>query len=478
MNCHKKRRAVKIILGLACSCVLGMSIKTVVFAGDINAEEQRIVDYYNRTFTYQGKKYVATDAAKQAAYNKLIADGTDLTAAQADSMILQASKNIAQGIKEGYLVEVPSETEEQEDNRNTDNKNTDEPENQKADDQNANEQDGKEAETKNDEEDGQSADSQENDKNKSGNEADKNQQNKTEDKRKSIDIDKLWKAVEEENNYGIVQSQDGPVTIEQYLSGKMAAVSEDGTLWYQSSLPIKNTGYADGKIWIIPIILVTGAGIISLLGWKLRKKKILWAVLPTGFTVIVIAMLGAGGRDTLLRQMAEWKTVWIAGAPEYQYEENLEGYIVKKEETQEEAYPLPDSQYGQIICKEINLKAPLYYGDGEEILEQGIGTWRGGYLPGEAGTVLVSGHDTSYFAPLEEIQKGDILTVDTIYGSYEYQVTGIKTADILDTEAYEIKEQDEQMILYTCYPFGKTGELRNQRFFVYAQRIDSPESRE
>ena len=88
------------VLGL----LLGSAIP--VYAGDINAEEQRIIDYYNGTVTYEGKTYYFAEWGKQKAYNKLMEDDVDLTAVQVDSAIRQANANLKRGIDEGYLVEV------------------------------------------------------------------------------------------------------------------------------------------------------------------------------------------------------------------------------------------------------------------------------------------------------------------------------------------------------------------------------------
>lgn len=49
----------------------------------INAAEQLIINYYNQTFSYGGKTYVATEAAKASVYQKLASDDVDMTERQA-----------------------------------------------------------------------------------------------------------------------------------------------------------------------------------------------------------------------------------------------------------------------------------------------------------------------------------------------------------------------------------------------------------
>lgn len=108
MKLRKKRTLWKQITAKAVICFVLLCPLTVQ-AGDINGAEQSIIDYYNRTFYYDGKYYVATEEAKAAVYQEMIAEGVDLTEEQSESAIRQASKNIASGIAQGYLVEVPSE---------------------------------------------------------------------------------------------------------------------------------------------------------------------------------------------------------------------------------------------------------------------------------------------------------------------------------------------------------------------------------
>jgi sortase A len=55
--------------------------------------------------------------------------------------------------------------------------------------------------------------------------------------------------------------------------------------------------------------------------------------------------------------------------------------------------------------------APLYFGDDDQSFENGAGQYVLSGIPGEGRPILVGGHDLSYFAPLEDIKKGDEVTV-------------------------------------------------------------------
>ena len=133
--------------------------------------------------------------------------------------------------------------------------------------------------------------------------------------------------------------------------------------------------------------------------------------------------------------------------------------------------PVVDSQYGYIICDEVGLNAPLYYGDSENVLLKGAGQSVSSYFPGQGGTVLVGGHDTTFFGCLESINENMKIKVDTEYGVFEYNVTDIS---IVSGSDYDIKSDKEQLVLYTCYPFGKTDINRTKKIIFVCDKVSGP----
>jgi sortase A len=93
-------------------------------------------------------------------------------------------------------------------------------------------------------------------------------------------------------------------------------------------------------------------------------------------------------------------------------------------------------------------------------------------MPGEGKPILIGGHDGTFFAPLKEIKNGDIINITTDYGQFEYKVISAKIADKTDTTAYDLTQEKEQLILYTCYPIGKVTGDRSDRYFVYCDRVE------
>ena len=94
-------------------------------------------------------------------------------------------------------------------------------------------------------------------------------------------------------------------------------------------------------------------------------------------------------------------------------------------------------------------------------------------IPGEGKTILLAGHNNTFFNDLQHAEAGATVTITTHYGVYTYEVTGTEILDYQDETAYDFTRTDENLILYTCYPFDALGFTPN-RFFVYAKYVSGP----
>lgn len=133
--------------------------------------------------------------------------------------------------------------------------------------------------------------------------------------------------------------------------------------------------------------------------------------------------------------------------------------------------PVVDGQYGYIVCDEVGLNVPLYYGDSEDVLLKGAGQSVSSYFPGQGGTVLVGGHDTTFFGCLENMKENMRIKLNTEYGVFEYNVTDI---NIVEGSDYDIQSDKEQLVLYTCYPFGKTDVTRTKKIVYACDKVGGP----
>ena len=141
----------------------------------------------------------------------------------------------------------------------------------------------------------------------------------------------------------------------------------------------------------------------------------------------------------------------------------------------ENAMVLPNEgeMYASIQCERIGLLAPLYYGDTDKILRNGVGQFADGTILGTGGSHLIAGHDTTYFACLAKIEIGDEILIQMKGVSYSYEV--VETS-VMKAEQFTMdkKESDnDQLILYTCYPIGDTLGDRSKRLFVYCNLISN-----
>ena len=106
-------------------------------------------------------------------------------------------------------------------------------------------------------------------------------------------------------------------------------------------------------------------------------------------------------------------------------------------------------------------------------MRYGVGIYNGSFIPGYGKTILVAGHNNTYFNGLKYAKKGQIIKIRTNYGNYRYEITDTQIKDKNDRSAYDLSADHENLILYTCYPFDELG-LTPNRFFVYAKPVSGP----
>lgn len=95
-------------------------------------------------------------------------------------------------------------------------------------------------------------------------------------------------------------------------------------------------------------------------------------------------------------------------------------------------------------------------GTDQKDLKKGPGHMPGTALPGVAGNCVIAGHRDTHFRPLEDIRKGDIVELDTKYGTFRYQV---RSMDVVSpTDVSSLYPTDNAVLhLVTCYPFHYIG---------------------
>jgi len=135
--------------------------------------------------------------------------------------------------------------------------------------------------------------------------------------------------------------------------------------------------------------------------------------------------------------------------------------------------PSKGDVYGTLTIDGAGVNCSVYFGDDNAILRKGVGQYSGSMLPGFGSTTLIGGHVNTYFKGLQNVEIGDVIKITTTYGAYEYTVNNLKVVDYQDKSAYDLSANHDNLILYTCYPFGTLG-FTSQRYFVYAEYTSGP----
>lgn len=210
--------------------------------------------------------------------------------------------------------------------------------------------------------------------------------------------------------------------------------------------------------------------------YLLMKKNEKGSVLKCMIISFIMAFLGygvlyIGGAPVFSMISAVSGMVVTKSSPSFveQLDSIYKGPVESNRDLSQVKIPSYETCYGRISCEKVNLLAPLYWGDSEKVLKCGVGQYMGSSMPGFGGTILLSAHNCTYFEPLEHLKVGDKIKISTHYGDYEYTVTETKIVSSNYKEAYDLEQEGERLILYTCYPFGVLREDKGERYFVYAK---------
>lgn len=154
---------------------------------------------------------------------------------------------------------------------------------------------------------------------------------------------------------------------------------------------------------------------------------------------------------------------------------NLSSLLFMKEEVNLNRYkfevnnkeiemPYNGDKFAVLKIESVGLQTDVYQGDDEAQLIRGIGHSLYSTLPGQGGNVVLCAHRDGYFAPLEYVNLGDEVIVETGYGKYYYEIDDIWIAEI-DDMTVTAPSEEERITMYTCYPFNYVGSAP-QRYIV------------
>lgn len=126
---------------------------------------------------------------------------------------------------------------------------------------------------------------------------------------------------------------------------------------------------------------------------------------------------------------------------------------------------------GLLTLPAIQAELAIVKGTDPDDLEKGVGHYEGSYLPNQNGQIVLSGHRDTVFKRVGELEIGDEMIVATSGGSFSYLIESTKIVEADDTSIITLQNQEEELLLTTCYPFGYIGDAP-QRYIIYAKRVN------
>jgi sortase A len=136
-----------------------------------------------------------------------------------------------------------------------------------------------------------------------------------------------------------------------------------------------------------------------------------------------------------------------------------------------ETYPEKGDKVGTITLESLDLSWPIFEGTKEAQLSQGVGHYIGSVLPGVIDNSILSGHQSTVFARLGELEKGDRVLIETAAGVFVYVITTFEVVDRSDQTVIQPSD-DATLTLTTCYPFGAIGNT-TEAYIVTADLVSS-----
>ena len=111
------------------------------------------------------------------------------------------------------------------------------------------------------------------------------------------------------------------------------------------------------------------------------------------------------------------------------------------------SYPKTETLWGIIEIPTLKVKTNLYRGS-EELLKHGALHHNETYLPTD-GKAIVIALSKEYLKGIDKLKANDPIIIDTVYGTYKYKVTKVRTRTVNKLKQ-EINNIDtETLILYT-----------------------------
>lgn len=126
---------------------------------------------------------------------------------------------------------------------------------------------------------------------------------------------------------------------------------------------------------------------------------------------------------------------------------------------------------GRLIAPDMGTNVVVVQGTDTASLQRGPGHYPDTGFPGEGETIGIAGHRTTYLAPfrhIDDMKRGDAVTVEMPYGTFTYRVQ--KTEIVDDSAVGVVRDVGyERLVLTACHPLYSAA----QRYVAFARLVDT-----
>ncbi len=105
----------------------------------------------------------------------------------------------------------------------------------------------------------------------------------------------------------------------------------------------------------------------------------------------------------------------------------------------------------------------------ESTLRRAAGHIPGTAAPGAPGNMGIAAHRDTFFQPLRDVRKGDLIQLTTLRGRESYRVVWMAVVNPSFVQALR-STRKQSLTLVTCFPFDYVGHAP-ERFIVRAERV-------
>jgi len=207
--------------------------------------------------------------------------------------------------------------------------------------------------------------------------------------------------------------------------------------------------------------------LFSLRSFRMKKSNLLYKVSVCIFIISIAIVIYASysviySKNQAKKNIEVWENIKKNNQSLKEDEEVIEKGNESENGKDQEQLNIPEDTLimgkvtGLLTIEKSKKKVPIVEGTSDEDLKGGAGHYKDSFFPGDG-----------VFLDLKEFKLDDIITIETIKGTFSYKVISTKIVEPKEEEI--IKEYDEPILtLVTCYPFNFIGNAP-KRFVVTAK---------